>query len=126
MSSWRQAFMTEYKPTVKEIKVSGLEKHHNADCKYVRREAMQNDKKIYYWIRHCSCGNEADRSNKLNVNAESIVKEEGVEMHLKDECVWILPKPSKFHWHTCVCKRLILEDSPKMNISQDNDSSYIE
>ena len=97
MSSWRQAFMTEYEPEVKEKKFNGSEKHHNADCKYVRREAMKNDKRVFYWIRNCSCGKENDHSSMLNVPLDSLNKEEGVEMHLKEDCQWILRKQSKLY-----------------------------
>ena len=96
MSTWRQAFLTVGEPEVKSKKLIIYEKHNNQECKYVRRVGMKNEKMVFYWIRFCNCGNQTDHSAMLKVHPESLSKEEGVEMHLRRDCEWVLPKLSKF------------------------------
>ena len=101
MSNWRHAFMPVTEPEEKRKKLVTFEKHEGQECKYVKRATMKGDKRVFYWIRTCDCGNQTDHSDMLKVHPDSLNKEEGVEMHLNQNCEWVLPKLSKFikHFH---------------------------
>ena len=96
----RFSFMTKVKPEVKGNKATAFEKHNTQQCRYVKRSKMRNvngkERELFYWIRSCRCGNEADHSDLLDVNTDNMDRLDGVEVHLKKDCEWIHPKSGNY------------------------------
>ena len=97
-SSHRLTVVTELKPEVRDVKTTASEQHNAQQCRYVKRSDMRNvngkERELFYWIRSCECGNEADHSDLLNVNSDNLERTDGVEVHLKEDCQW-----SKYKLH---------------------------
>ena len=95
-SSHRLSLISEVKPEVRGVKATASEQHNGQQCRYVKRSEMRNvngkERELFYWIRSCECGNEADHSDLLDVNSDNLDRSDGVEVHLKKDCEWIHPK----------------------------------
>ena len=84
--------MTKYGPEVSGTKATAFEQHNAQQCRYVRQSEVRNvngkERELFYWIRSCECGNQVDRSNLLTVDTINLDREDGVEIHLKENCKW--------------------------------------
>ena len=93
--------MTEYEPEVRGKKTSAAEQHQGTGRRYVKRCEVRSvngkDEQLYYWVRSCDCGQEADPSNMLAAGSENLTKMDGVEVHLKKDCKWVQPETGTFY-----------------------------
>ena len=98
-SSHRLSVMTKYEPEVKGTKFFAFEQHNDQQCRYVRQSEVRNvngrERELFRWIRRCKCGNQVDHSDILDTDTINLDREDGVEIHLKENCKWIQPEMSK-------------------------------
>ena len=111
-SSHRLSVMTKYEPEVKGAKVFGFEQHNDQKCRYVRQSEVRNvngrERQLFRWIRRCKCGNQVDHSDILDNYTVNLLRDDGVEIHLKENCKWIQSEMSKSFYNllSCLCVKI--------------------